>query len=233
MRRLSAICLALGLSAGAANAQNLVPPAPQWFGALVERHTNAIMAAGYARCLSKDDLFHGHLLLSDPGRPYTSLDDALEHTVLLLYHTDESTDRWEREEAQLPAAERTPRSILGLRDGTILPAIDVVPRASLTSRRQEIYDGYGTVFSSDVIRVFPTLFDGSGERGSTLIPVGDAAGGESRCRLLYEIDFEISEEGAYSAGGTRYNLGLGCFPDPESAPRSILDPLFQPPPSEP
>ena len=99
-------------------------PAPEGFGRIVEEHVEGIFRKRYAEKIERNYFFHGHMIFNDKqGDMYGSLGDALENAKYVLYHTDEIGRRWREKERELPFHEKTPRSIVGHRNGNIEPAI--------------------------------------------------------------------------------------------------------------
>ncbi|MEO0812344.1 MAG: hypothetical protein AAFY60_05730, partial [Myxococcota bacterium] len=127
---------------------------PPQYARTVASHVQYMFDQGWADQLDRTGLFHGHLLLGrDLPESFDSPTAMLDHTELCLYHTAEFTGRW-AEQADLPVESRTPRSILGRRDGTAFPAIELLP----PGHSSVAYDQFGTISSGPLESEYPERF---------------------------------------------------------------------------
>jgi len=121
----------------------LMVVAPTELSDLAVEHVRKIFERGYAKDVSKEDFFHGHVLIVDlyPGKPF-SIDEWLLRPKMILYHTRERILDWN------PLSERNiPRSIIGLSNGEL-----VLPGPT---DEQRLYREFGTIRST-----WPFTIDG-------------------------------------------------------------------------
>lgn len=138
MKRLASIVLAAGLALG------ITPKAnePTKFESMVASHVDEMLTQGYAKKIDETDLFHGHLVFRKKEDCYKNLSHALDSFDFILYHTDESLKRWESQKGE--PKNKTQRSIVGFRDGTIRPAVDVMGEENIIA--WSTYECCGTIY---------------------------------------------------------------------------------------
>ena len=135
---------------------------PQALGSIVERHLQQASQSGYYQELSLNDFFHGHLILKGPQSTFDSPKSFFDNVSVVLYHTAEYNNRWENQASSgVPAQQRTPRSLLGFRDGRLQPATDFIHDLP------QSYENSGTLYGSDVVKALPDM---------SSLPYGDFGG---------------------------------------------------------
>lgn len=99
-------------------------PVTEEFGRLVEEHVKTLFRKRYAGEIGNNKFNHGHMIFEDKGiEAHRPVDEVLRDARYVLYHTDETGRRWEEGEWELPFYEKTPRSVVGHKNGRIEPAI--------------------------------------------------------------------------------------------------------------
>ncbi len=176
--------------------------APDAFGKLAAQHISQMYVRGYFRHLSRNDFDHGHLVFR-VGSPETfvSLEDALAHAALTLYHTDESGVVLDSD-GPLDPGKRRQRSIVGLPDGRIRPAIEL-----FSAPYQDFYDYIccGTIHVMDFWRLIPKQFKhnmvirivsrtGTQWLASQFMITKSATGRYRVANIYYDIYFESPRE---------------------------------------
>lgn len=175
-------------------------PAPDSFGKLAEKHISTMYSRGYFRHLNRLDLNHGHLVFP-VGSPetFSSLEDVLAHVALVLYHTDEDDFVWLSSEPVDPG-KRKQRSIVGLPDGRIRPAIE------LFSVRYQDFDHYvccGTIHVTDFGWFMPKQFEQDRD-----IRIVSQAGARW---LINQFTIYKTASGRYKVAGIRYDIYFEFF----------------------
>ena len=176
---------------------------PQALGDLMAIHIRKIIDAGYATELSQEDLYHGHLIWKrNSDNDLLRLDrdiysymsggatsDPYGPLAMILYHSAESGERWEIAEQYLPIDKRTPRSIVGFLDGSIVPAIELLKVEIDTGRfiLPDDYTLYGSIREIDLAQANPNLF----AAGAYLLSIGP------------QLEFVLHSEGRHSFSGNK------------------------------
>lgn len=174
-------------------------PAPKELADLIAVHIEKIFEAGYAQSFSVDpdaggDFYHGHLIwrtdsdVASVFRVGAGNKSDISQIAMILYHTAEETDRWQKVEAHLPIEKRTPRSIVGYLDGSIRPAIDIVgdPYSLQGAWSPNSYVPHGTVHPFNIVDHNPGLY-----------------AGPSYDRVGYSFNFKPHPDGPNMANGER------------------------------
>ncbi|MBI4020419.1 MAG: hypothetical protein HY367_03740 [Candidatus Aenigmarchaeota archaeon] len=175
---------------------------PEGIGTPIESHVNRMVEEGYALGLDRSDLWHGHVIMRRTGRQeYASLGDVLSGAAFFLYHTDEAGGRWDM--ASTPADMRTPRSIIGFPDGSIMPARSLFSADDIASCPQ--YAVHGTIHSDDITRKYSSLQDGHGPDGRPRISSADV-----HCTLSSQFYIIPDSKGALKAGRQRFDAYFEC-----------------------
>jgi len=155
-----------------------VPPSD---AALIRTHLDAIETAGWAKVVPPD-LYHGHVVLR-PGAPdrYRSVHELFANAAFLLYHADEQLTRWRLADGDLPSARKRPRSIVGYRNGAVVPAASLMRDPSVAP----YYEWGGTINTDALARELP------GQAASRRdVRVRD---GDSWCLVNLQFDFAWTE----------------------------------------
>jgi hypothetical protein len=199
------------------DSQTLKIPFPETYARLVAAHVRRIEEKAYFKTMDPADFFHGHLIIYGKTKHYASLDDLLSDVTAYLYHTAEYNNRWEDAEGRLPVAKKTPRSLVGKPDGSLMLAIKAVDPAKL---RGSSYTDFGTIFSGDLVESNPKLSRLSYNFGQSEDVTMDfnADGRAITCTIDSQFYIRPSADGRFSlANGQRYDIyalcDLGARPD--------------------
>lgn len=180
-------------------------PFPDPYVDVVQTHVQAMYDRGYFTDLISNDLWHGHLIMKPGAVPeYHDVGALLEDAALFVYHTAEFADRWARQ-APLPLERRTPRSIVGFWDGSVIPAINLVKPGTY----MPFYESNGTIGEDELRSSHPEWFEDFASM--KIVRIGP------RAKCLAELQFLIVEEpllGRLTFRGHRYDAFLVCKPDP-------------------
>ncbi len=177
---------------------------PPRYARIVAQHVDRMFEEGWADQLNPVGLFHGHLLLQrELPEGFDSLDALIDHTELFLYHTAENTGRW-RAQSDRPLAERTPRSIIGRRDGTAFPAIEMMPDGFSSVG----YDGFGTLGFDDIEETDPQRFHQQ-ERGNE----PPLQSNDHTWDVSLQFYIRPDPNGRFTVEGQRYDIYVKGEPD--------------------
>jgi len=174
---------------------------PDEFGRLVEKHAKLMQESGYLEKISEYDFDHGHIMLK-AGCPevFASLNEMFSYVSGILYHTREHQKHWQKEAGRgLPVSERTPRSIIGYRNGAIEPAINLISNLSVLDER---YSSNGTIFPQQLYQLYAYHCN----EESIVMNVNGID-----CRLGLTLQIEINSIGRFKLKGQKYEIFLRCF----------------------
>jgi hypothetical protein len=199
------------------DSQTLRIPFPEDFASLIAGHVRRMEENGYFKSMDPSDFFHGHLIIYGKTKQYASLEDALADVTAYLYHTAEYNNRWEDAEARLPIAKKTPRSLVGKPDGSLVLAIKTVDPAKLHGTG---YKDFGTIYSGDLVESNPKLSRLSYNFGQSedVSMDFDAHGRRITCTLDSQFYVRPDAGGRFSLeDGRKYDVyalcDLGVRPD--------------------
>lgn len=173
---------------------------PDWFGQLVASHISKMYEAECFKSLAENDFDHGHFLLRrDTGRICRTSKELFRGVEAILYHTAENNGRWQREKREgKPAKLRTPRSIIGFRNGSIDSDLQKF------SKHPSDFEKAGTVYPLEICEVLCLLSYNNAPK----VIIGD---GEYNPSL--QLNVEISFRGRYRVGNQRYDLYVRYLDD--------------------
>ena len=174
------------------NVAGILVLAPLQFASLVDMHVQKIVADCPAVEISNDDLFHGHFYTRETFGSLTTLEEITSSVSMMLYHTAEYNHRWQNE--QVPVAYKTHRSLFGLTDGDVFPAI-----YAITPGDYKTYESHGTVFHFDVPQDTFRSAD-----------TPQIFGKEEPCRISYQFEIRQTPEGRYFVHGKPYDVYFPC-----------------------
>lgn len=127
---------------------------PLPYGSVFARHVKTMDDRSYFREMDMADFFHGHIIPYGKTDHYPSLGDFLSDITGILYHTEEFTGYWENEQGNLPPERKTPRSLLGKPDGSLIPAIQAIDPARLYGNA---YETAGTIYTNQLVASNPSM----------------------------------------------------------------------------
>lgn len=138
----------------------IIVKAPENLGRLVQTHVRKILKKGYALDISDEDFYHGHILrVSSKKYIYNSLNEFILDLGMILYHTDEKTNRWESQ-----VGGKIPRSIISEGE-EVKPAITIFNLENKKDFPWEefapFYLDYGTITTYDIIKKLSYLDNGT------------------------------------------------------------------------
>lgn len=148
--------------------------APSHLGKLVETHVEKMLKAGFAEDLSRPDLHHGHIIWAPGAQKDAIWKGELTPIAMIVYHTQEYSERWRLDQKDLPPDKRTPRSIVGFLNGDIVPAKKLIDvnRAGLKD-----YIAAGTIHPADLIRNLPRFAGIEPDKGHATIAIAPKSDG--------------------------------------------------------
>lgn len=183
---------------------------PLELGAKVSTSINESIRLGYTGEISREDLFHGHMMLSGPQLEYASAESFLSDLKVVLFHSAEYTQRWRKEGMRnIPIDQRTPRSFLGWVESGLQKAVDFVG----PSQRLKSYEQAGTIYSEEIVESHPGQFLHKYSNFGGIEPLHLNANG-IRCEAKQSL-YVFQEPGGrfVSPDGKPYELFFHCvFP---------------------
>ena len=176
---------------------------PNETSSLVKSHLQAIVDKGWAK-ITPGDLYHAHILMAPNTRnvkEFGSPEELLSRMVGILYHSDEMLFRWRLEDGDLSLEQRRPRSIIGYLDGTVAPAVGLLPEPLIALD----YEWSGTIHPDDLATAQPKLFDSRRN-----ISVHTSSGS---CLVNLQIDIGLSHghEPLIVVNDTDLKITLDCM----------------------
>lgn len=187
--------------------------APQNLGNLISEHVNHMEAGGFFEEISDTDFYHGHLITNGVAEGSINLEDLRGKVTGILYHTAEHNGRWHEEGNEgLDVEDRNPRSLFGSVDGALWPAVHMIDFGVLKPNRFSSYAKSGTVFTEDLVTIYPNLSDRSYSFGRPSHPILINWDFTDRFQKIYMGDqflLKRKEGGEFKTdSGTSYNILL-------------------------
>lgn len=127
---------------------------PQPYASVVASHVKVMEERFYFHKMDMADFFHGHLIPYGKTDHYPSIGEFLSDLSGILYHTEEYTGYWENGQGDLAAGEKSPRSLLGRPDGSLIPAIQAVDPSRLIGNT---YVKSGTIYTNQIVESNPSM----------------------------------------------------------------------------
>lgn len=185
-------------------------PFPRAAAAVIAAHVSQLERHAYFTKMDPADFFHGHFIIYGKTRQYASLQDFLGDITGYLYHTAEYTDRWSDAEGSLPISKKTPRSLLGKPDGSLIKAINAI---APKYRHSPAYEKGGTLYSADIVESNPKMSRLSWSFGAPedVTLAFKAEGRSGQCTIDSQFYIRLRPDGRFKlADGRPYDMYILC-----------------------